>query len=86
MQPHLLLLDIELPDFSGYDLLTLLDSYAKSGRLAFKPFVVAVSANALKEDIDRAMTLGFDGYLTKPVDLAQLDRLFTVAERVLIST
>ena len=86
VQPHLLLLDIELPDFSGYDLLTLLDSYAKSGRLAFKPFVVAVSANALKEDIDRAMTLGFDGYLTKPVDLAQLDRLFTVAERALIST
>ncbi|MBT5549709.1 MAG: response regulator [Nitrospina sp.] len=34
--------------------------------------VIAISANAMKRDIDRAMEAGFKQYLTKPIDMNQL--------------
>ena len=77
VRPHLILLDIELPDYSGYDFMELLAIYLRERRISFMPYVVAFSANALKKDIDRAMALGFKDYFTKPIDLARLDRLFS---------
>jgi len=44
-----------------------------------KATLIALSANAMPEDIERARALGFDDYWTKPIDFRQflggLDRL-----------
>ncbi|MEK8046793.1 PAS domain-containing hybrid sensor histidine kinase/response regulator [Ideonella margarita] len=63
--PELLLVDIGLPDINGLELL---------GRLRALPGLqavpaVAVSADALPADVDRALAAGFADYWTKPLDL-----------------
>lgn len=74
MQPELVLMDIQLPGASGYEVLRAL---RERPALRAVP-VLAVSANALPADLERAREAGFDDYLTKPVDLqallAALDR------------
>jgi DNA-binding response OmpR family regulator len=67
-RPHVILLDIHLPDGSGYDFLAYLDS-----RLEYADIpVIAVSANAMQEDISRGIDAGLYRYLTKPLDLGVL--------------
>lgn len=66
--PELLLLDMQLPDMDG---LTLLARLRADPRGATIP-VVAVSANALHEQIERAQAAGVRHYLTKPVDVTRL--------------
>ena len=66
--PHLVLLDIQLPGIDGFDVLRRLRSMP---RLAGVP-VIAVSANAMPADRERAAAAGFDDYITKPVDMRLL--------------
>jgi PAS domain S-box-containing protein len=67
-RPDLVLMDIQLPGASGYDLLSRLRD---EPALRAVP-VLAVSANAMPADLARAQAAGFDGYLTKPLDLQGL--------------
>lgn len=73
--PDLILLDIQLPGIDGYEVLHRLRADAVTCAIP----VVAVSANALRSDIDRGLAAGFVDYLTKPIDqrllLATLQRL-----------
>jgi CheY-like chemotaxis protein len=69
--PDLVLLDIQLPGMDGFEVLARLR--AASGTAGVP--VVAVSANAMPADRERARRAGFDDYVTKPVDLAQLLRV-----------
>jgi CheY-like chemotaxis protein len=62
--PDLVLLDIQLPGRDGYELLEELNTLpARSWK------VVALTAHALPEDRVRASAAGFDGYITKPIDV-----------------
>jgi PAS domain S-box-containing protein len=74
--PDLLLLDIQLPGMSGFELLQRLRA---DPQLASRP-AVAVSANAMAEDLEQARKAGFDGYLTKPL---MLDELQATVQRML---
>jgi len=62
--PDLVLLDIQLPGRDGYELLAELQGLPER---SWK--VVALTAHALPEDRTRASAAGFDGYITKPVDV-----------------
>lgn len=64
-QPDLILLDIQLPGADGFQLLALL-----RGTVPALPPVVALTAHAMSGDRERALAAGFDGYLTKPIDVA----------------
>ncbi len=69
--PDLILLDMQLPDGDGHAVLR---------RLRAEPLTtsipcIALSANALPEDIERALRAGFDDYWTKPLDFDRFDRL-----------
>ena len=66
--PALVLLDIQLPGIDGFEVLARLRA---DRRTAAVP-VVAVSANAMPADRERAARAGFDEYVTKPIDMAQL--------------
>ncbi|WP_347330587.1 PAS domain-containing protein [Marinimicrobium locisalis] len=70
--PDLILLDINLPDMDGFEVLKVL----KRDPVTRDIPVVALSANALASDIDRGYRAGFAEYLTKPVEVGQLIRVF----------
>ena len=75
LRPDLVLVDMHLPDFDGHEVLRQLRSDPRTSGLR----CIALSANAMPEDVDRAREAGFDDYWTKPIDirrfLAALDRL-----------
>lgn len=62
--PDLVLMDIQLPDKDGY---TLLQELRDAGRKTLR--VVALTAHAMGRDRERAREAGFDGYITKPIDV-----------------
>ena len=64
-KPDLILLDINLPGMDGYEVL---EKLKKNPAMSNIP-VIAISANAMKKDIKRGMTAGFDDYITKPVNM-----------------
>ena len=65
-RPDLVLMDIQLPDIDGVEALRRLR--ADDG---FAPVpVVALTAQAMEGDRERFLAAGFDGYLSKPVDIA----------------
>jgi len=66
--PDLVLMDLQLPGIDGTEALRQL---RHSPRTAAVP-VVAVSAYAMKDDRDRALRAGFDGYLEKPLSVRML--------------
>jgi two-component system cell cycle response regulator DivK len=63
--PCLVLMDIQLPDASGIDALLQL----RADPLTQKIPTVAVSASAMQEDQEKITASGFDGYITKPIEL-----------------
>lgn len=67
-QPDLLLLDLGLPEIDGY---SLLKQVRASDRWQQLP-VIVVSGYAFAEDRRRALALGAQKYLVKPVPLHQL--------------
>jgi PAS domain S-box-containing protein len=71
--PEVVLCDLGLPGMDGYAVATELrrDPATAATRL------VAVSGYGQAEDRDRSQEAGFDVHLTKPVDLAELERLIT---------
>ena len=65
--PELVLIDMQLPDFDGFEVLRRLKADPETARLT----CVALSANALPAYIARAMAAGFDDYWTKPIDFSE---------------
>jgi len=63
--PDLILVDINLPDMDGY---TLLGKLRAEQTLAKKP-MLALTANAMNNDIQKGKSAGFDAYLTKPINI-----------------
>jgi two-component system cell cycle response regulator DivK len=63
-RPDLVLMDIQLPGKDGFALLA---------EIRASPFaytrVVALTAHAMTGDRERALQAGFDGYITKPIDI-----------------
>ncbi|MBK9055575.1 MAG: response regulator [Chloroflexi bacterium] len=59
----LFLVDVNMPDQSGYDLLRLVREHDKLKRAK----VVAVTAGTLAEDVEKAHMVGFDGFISKPL-------------------
>ncbi len=65
LQPDLILVDMQLPDFDGFEVLRRLRDQHET---AHTP-CIALSANAMPEDISRALAMGFQDYWTKPINL-----------------
>jgi len=66
----LVLLDINLPDIDGYEVARRLRSSAKR-ELKTVP-IIAVTANALKGDAEKALNAGCDVYMSKPINIREL--------------
>jgi len=66
----LILLDINLPDIDGYEVARRLRA-SKKHELATTP-IIAVTANALKGDAEKALNAGCDVYMSKPINIREL--------------
>lgn len=66
-EPDLILLDINLPDIDGMEVLANLKTNPD-----FKIPVIALTANAMYGDRERFLAAGCDGYISKPVDRREL--------------
>ena len=67
----LILLDINLPDIDGYEVARRIRSSDKKIALAYLP-IIAVTANALKGDAEKAVAAGCDVYMSKPINIREL--------------
>ena len=78
--PDLVLMDLQLPGIDGMEALRRL---RESPRTAGIP-VVAVTAQVMKEDRERVLDAGFDGYVEKPISVRafpdQVRRFFSGGE------
>lgn len=81
LRPDVILLDINLPGLSGFELKARLDADPLTRGLP----VLALSASAMPDDIKRGRVAGFRDYLTKPLDIpafaAALNRALGVEDR-----
>jgi CheY-like chemotaxis protein len=66
--PHVVLMDLRLPDVDGYDLLAQVQAHPSWQKVP----VIMVSACALQRDQYRALALGARRYLVKPIRLTFL--------------
>jgi CheY-like chemotaxis protein len=75
--PDLILLDINLPDIDGYEVARRLRAHAG---LRTVP-IMAITANALKGDAEKAFAAGCDAYIAKPIQLHELwDRVAALVQ------
>jgi CheY-like chemotaxis protein len=74
-RPDLLILDINMPEVSGLDMLEFLRRRPEWRNLP----VVMLSSEAADVVIDRAFALGADDYVTKPVILEELEQAMKTA-------
>jgi CheY-like chemotaxis protein len=66
--PTLVLLDLGLPGIDGFETMRALRTKPSTSSIA----IVAVTAQAMAGDAERAIAAGFDDYLTKPIDTRAL--------------
>jgi len=67
-KPDLVLVDIQMPVMDGYGVLKELRADPRTAETR----VVALTAFAMQGDRERAQRAGFDGYITKPIEIATL--------------
>lgn len=61
--------DLGLPDGEGTELMAY---FADTGR---RPLSIAMTGFGMEEDIQRTLAAGFVAHMTKPINMADLDRL-----------
>jgi CheY-like chemotaxis protein len=66
-QPHVILMDINLPGISGVKALKILREDPTTAHIP----VIALSANAMPQDIAKGLEAGFFRYLTKPIKIKE---------------
>lgn len=70
IKPDLILLDINLPDIDGYEIARRLRTCGNK-HLLYVP-IIAITANALKGDAEKALEAGCDIYMSKPINIREL--------------
>ena len=75
--PTVILMDINLPGVSGLEAMTILRADPSTARIP----IIALSANAIPRDIEKALAAGFFSYLTKPIKVGEFMDTLDVALR-----
>jgi two-component system cell cycle response regulator DivK len=67
-RPDLILLDISLPKLDGYEVAKRLKSMEEFQEIP----IVAFTAHAMKGDREKVIVAGFEGYISKPINVREL--------------
>jgi DNA-binding response OmpR family regulator len=74
-KPDLMMLDINMPEVSGLDMLEFLRRRKEWKNLP----IIMLTSEAADVTIDQAMNLGADAYITKPVTIEELEKAMSQA-------
>lgn len=74
-RPDMMILDINMPEVSGLDMLEFLRRRREWKSLP----VIMLSSEAADVTVDKAMLLGADGYVMKPVTIEELEKVMSQA-------
>ncbi len=72
----LILMDIQMPNMNGYDAAKSIRAFQDKKKASIP--ILAMTANAFQEDLDKAVKSGMDGHIAKPIDMEKMFR--TIAE------
>jgi two-component system cell cycle response regulator DivK len=70
-QPALILMDVQLPGMDGRAAMQVLKATANTRHIP----IIAITAFAMKGDQERLLADGFDGYISKPIDIKALPQV-----------
>ena len=81
MDYDLILMDLQMPVIDGYQATEMIREYE---RLNNKPPVkiVAMTANAMKEDVENCLAIGMNGYLSKPFRIDDMTKMLKDLELI----
>ena len=74
-KPDLLILDLNMPEISGLDMIEFLRRRADSKNLP----IVMLSSEAADSVVDKALELGADSYVMKPITIEELEKAMATA-------
>jgi CheY-like chemotaxis protein len=63
----LVFMDIQMPNLDGYEATTRIRALDRPDARAVP--IIAMTANAYREDIDKALSVGMNGHVAKPIDI-----------------
>jgi len=75
--PTLVMLDIGLPDISGYEVVNALRAANNGG----DRYIVAVTGWSRKDDIEKAKQAGFDAHFVKPINIGTIREILRVTQK-----
>jgi len=67
-KPHLILMDISIPKLDGYEVAKRLKDHEEFKHIP----IVAFTAHAMKGDREKFLSIGFEGYISKPINIHEL--------------
>ncbi len=77
IRPDLILMDISLPKLDGYELTRRLKSDDAFSAIP----IIALTAHAMKGDMEKALAAGCDDYISKPINIHTLyDRVASLLQ------
>ncbi len=78
MQPYdVILMDCHMPELDGYDATRAIREWEQKKTGIHRPYIIALTANALAGERERCLAAGMDDYITKPFTALQLERVIT---------
>ncbi|MFQ5645567.1 MAG: PAS domain S-box protein [bacterium] len=72
--PDLILLDINLPDMDGFEVLEVIKADEETKNIP----MIAVSGNAMSSDVEKGLSAGFLYYITKPIDVVNFLKIISL--------
>ncbi|MBX2987079.1 MAG: response regulator [Bdellovibrionaceae bacterium] len=76
---HIILMDIQMPRMDGFEAMQLLRTKG------FSRPIIALTAHAMRDEKEQALRVGFDDYLTKPINRAELINVVESYSRKILS-
>lgn len=63
---NVILMDVQMPIMNGFEATKVIRKWEKDHKKRNQILIIAMTANAMKEDMDYCLSIGMDGYLNKP--------------------
>jgi len=74
----LIFMDVQMPEMDGLEATRLIRKY-----MEVQPMIIAMTANAMKEDKDECLSAGMDDFLSKPVKLEEIVNMLTKSSNII---
>ena len=71
----IIFMDVQMPVMDGYHATAAIRDLESKNSKHIHTVIIGMSANAFKEDVDKALACGMDDYITKPIDIKKLQNL-----------